>query len=80
MTKEIKGTVTLDSVNIENATVRLINETEEEYVDEVLTDEKGEYFFTLPEGHENDEYHLAVEYDDEGTKYNAKSNFGVKGG
>jgi hypothetical protein len=78
MTKEIKGTVTLDSVNIEGATVRLINETEEEYVDEVLTDSDGEYSFIVPDN--DDVYHLTVEYDDEGTKYNAKSNFGVKGG
>ena len=72
----IKGAVTLSGSPIENATVRCIKQSDNTILGQQTTDASGEYSF---EGlDENEKYHLAVEYESGGTKYNAESLWDVE--
>ena len=74
----IKGKVTLNSNNIEGATVRLINSTTGSYVGDTLTDAQGEYEFKVES--DTDDYHAMVEYESGENKYHAVSYPFLKGG
>ena len=84
MTLSIKGKVTLNSSNVENAKVRLIREsidsTDNSYIGETTTNSSGEYEFTGLSETENYFYHVVVEYESGGTKYYAKSKPFLKAG
>ena len=68
---QISGVVTLNGTPVENATVRCIRQSDNVAITELSTDSSGEYLF---EGLDESElYHLAVEYEADDVKYNAKS-------
>ena len=74
----ISGTVTLSASGVETATVRLINTTDETYVDDTTTDASGDYSFTGLD--KTKTYSSSVEYETGGTKYNAPSLWGLSAG
>jgi hypothetical protein len=71
VTYEISGTATLNGTPVENAVVRCIKQSDNSIIDDVLTDEDGEYLFADLE--ELELYHVAIEYEADSIKYNAKS-------
>jgi hypothetical protein len=71
----IKGKVRFGSTLIENAKVRIINQTTNTYIGDTLTDVNGEYEFE--DVIDDNPYHLTVEHENGGTKYNAKSLWDV---
>ena len=74
----ISGTVKLNGVAVNEATVRLINTTDDEYVSDTLTNASGEYTFT--DLSRVKKYSITVEYESGGKKYNASNLWGVESG
>ena len=71
----ISGQVTLSGSPVEGATVRVINSTDESYVNDTLTDAGGNYkIYSLSSGKK---YHVVVEYETGGQKYNATSKWAI---
>lgn len=71
----ISGVVSLNGTPVEGAIVRCIRQSDNVAIADVSTDSSGAYTF---EDLEEDElYHLAIEYENEGTKYNARSLWDV---
>jgi len=71
----ISGQITLSGSPVEGAVVRVINSTDESYVEDVVTDAGGNYkFYSLTSGKK---YHVVVEYEHEGQKYNATSKWAI---
>src|SRR5690606_25881451 len=67
----ISGVVTLDGEPIEGATIRCIRQGDNTALTPVTSDESGAY---LIEDLEEDQlYHVAVEYEADDVKYNARS-------
>ena len=73
----LSGTVTLAAVGVSGAIVRLIDQATDAEIAKTTTNASGFYKFTgylvVPAAN----YHIAVEYTDGGTKYNAKSLWNV---
>lgn len=72
----ISGVVSLNGAPVESATVRCIRQSDDVALTAQETDGSGVYTFDELEGDEL--YHLAVEYADGGTLYNAKSLWDVE--
>ena len=67
---QLSGTVTLSSVGVSGATVRLIRQDTNEEVGVTTTDGSGDYSFYADS---SKKYHVCAEYTTGGVKYNAKS-------
>ena len=74
----IKGIVTLEGSPIENAKIRAVCQDDASYAEDTLTDVNGNYILTKVDP--TKKYHIMVEYESEGTKYNAKSKWEITPG
>lgn len=66
----ISGTVTLGGTAVSGAKVYILDTTNDDLEATTTTDSNGNFGVDVPG---NQEYHVAVQYDDGSTKYNAKS-------
>ena len=66
----ISGQITLSGTGIDGAVVFLIDDTNDVLYSTATTDFSGNYSFDVSDSYT---YHVAVQYDDGSTKYNAKS-------
>lgn len=71
----ISGEVTLNGNPVEGATVRIIRESDNVALTYATTDSSGAYEFTDLDSEET--YHVAVEYEADSVKYNAKSDWSI---
>jgi hypothetical protein len=72
---KIAGVVTLGGTPVQNAKIRVINQTNDQLIAEVLTDVDGEY--EVLGVSQNSLYHVVVEYNDGSDDYNGYSLWDV---
>ena len=72
----IAGQVTLNNSGVSGATVRVIDQTNKNYIGDTTTDSNGNYSIAVIE---DNYHHVVVEYTDgDGNKYNAASLWNIK--
>jgi len=70
-TTTLSGTVTLSGSGVQDATIHVINDTDDSIETTTTTDSNGDYSVSVPSGNT---YHVTVRYEDSnGNKYNDES-------